>query len=351
MNREAYELANELQTELLKNGDCLMETLDEMEMRRYQQAVLKEIREEKKMRRRTFGRRSAAACAAVVLLTGATVFGGEVHAAIRQISWSLSSALGLSADLEAYRDVVNTSVADHGYVVTLQEAVVSEEKLVVNYTIQQEDGASMEEILVPSGVVYVNGKPVLNGAGGSAGYLDEEQKIVGAEIRYELPGMDLSSVNEYRLVVDSLGHEKDLEGKWEFAFEAEGADLIADTRRIRLQKEFILPDGVSITLEELTLNDLEQRISYRTSERTDYVLQVLTEDSKGHKAEFDTIYYDGKIGSGYMQNQEIIEDGRIDAEAESVDLTFYTVELPKESGRMSDDYVQVGDTFSVTLSF
>lgn len=351
MNREGYQLANEIQTELFTDRDCLMEALDDLELRRYQKTVLEKIQKERKRERMRLGRRSAVACAAVVLIMGATMFGGEVHAAIRQISWSLSNALGLSADLEAYRDVVNTSVTDHGYVLTLQEAVVSEEKLAVNYTIQREDGAAFEEILVPSGSVYVNGKPMLNGAGGSAGYLDQEQKIVGAEISYELPGMDLSSENEFRLVVDSLGYENGLRGRWEFAFEADGAELIADTKRISLQKEFTLPDGVTVTLEELTLNDLEQRIPYRTSKRTDYILQVIAEDSKGHKVEFDTTYYDGQKGSGYMQNQEVIEDGRIDTAAESVTLTLQAVELPKESGRMSNDYVPVGDAMMVTLSF
>lgn len=351
MNREAYRLANQIKTDFLADGDCLMEGLKEKEMGQYKAKILTEIHKEKRTTRRRYGKRMVAACAAVTLLAGATLFGGEVHAAIQQIRWSISEALGLPDNLEAYRDVVNTSVADKGYLLTLQEAVVSEEKLVVNLTLQREDGQPMEDILVPDAMLYVNGKPMMIGAGGGAGFLDATQKIVGVETSYELPEMDLSSENMYRLVFNSLGTEDAIRGRWEFAFTADGADLIADTVRINLQKEFTLPDGVTVTLEELTMNDLEQRISYRTSDYTDYLMKVIAIEPTGEQVEFSTMFYEGKKGSGYMMNQEIIDDGRIDTSADSVTMTLYTVQLPKESGRMSHDYQPLGESFEVELSF
>lgn len=351
MDRKAYELANELHAEEWLDGEEERKALDEMEIRRYQKAVLGKIRKEKKMARRRFGKVSVAACAAVVLLGSAVVFGGEVHAAIRQISWSIGSALGLSSDLENYRDVVNTSVADKGYVITLQEVVATEEKLVVNYTLQREDGQPMEEILIPTEELYVNGHAIRTGAGGGGSFLDETQTIVGVEMGYELPDLDLSESCDFRLEFNSIGFEKPVRGTWKFAFTADGAELIADTKHVALQREFTLPDGAVVTLEELSLNELEQRISYVTSVRTDYILQVIAEDENGQKVEFDTTYYDGKKGSGYMRNQEIIDDGRIASDANQVMMGLYVVELPKESGQMSHDYVQVGESFEVTLSF
>ena len=351
MNREAYRLANQIKTDFLADGDCLMEGLKKKEMGRYKAAILTEINKEKRTIRRRYTKRMVAACAAVVCLTGVTLFVGVVHAAIQQIRWSIGEALGLSSNLEAYRDVVNTSVSDKGYMLTLQEAVVSEEKLVVNLTLQREDGQPMEDILVPDAMLYVNGKPMMIGAGGGAGFLDEEQKILGVETSYELPDMDLSSENTYRLVFKNLGATDAVRGTWEFAFVADGADLIADTIRIALQKEFTLPDGVTVTLEELTINDLEQRISYQTSDYTDYLMRVIAIEPTGEQIRFETMFYEGKKGSGYMMNQEIIDDGRISKEAEHVTMSLYTVQLPKESGQMSHEYQPLGESFEVELSF
>lgn len=349
MNREAYRLANEIRTDFLADGDRLMECPEdmEMEMRRYETTALNEIRNERKRTRRTFGKMTVAACAAVTLLTGTVLFGGEVHAAIEQITWSIGNALGLSGELENYRDVIHTSVADKGYVVTLQEAVVSEEKLTVNYTVQREDGQPMEQYLTPVETLYVNGKRPGGGGGGSAGFLDETQTVLGVEMSYSLPGMDLSGENEYRIEIHELGYDDGVKGNWEFAFTADAAALMADTRRISIDTEFTLPDGVIITLKDLTMNELEQRISFMQSGSTRYLPQVLAVDSEGHQVEFGLRISDEK--SGYMSNEEIIDDGRISDTAKQVTMTFGVIELPEGDGQITDEFQPVGETFELEL--
>lgn len=347
MDREAYKLANEIKTELGAHGESLWECPGDMEMKRYKNTVLNEIKKEKRTKRNTFSRASVAACAALMLIAGTVAFGDEVHAAIKQIGWNISSALGISEDLADYKEVVNTSVTDKGYVITLQEAVVSEEKLVVNYTLQREDGKPMESYLTPNGSLYINGKLMTGGAGGSAGFLDEEQMVLGALTNFEAADMDLSGENEFRLVFDQLGFEDGVKGKWEFAFTADGTELIADTKRTEIGKSFELPDGVTVTLKELAMNDLEQRIPYDLSGPTSYILMVKATDAQGNQVEFGVRTQDRK--SGYMQNEEVIDDGRLDAQGGTVTMTLYAVALPEEDGRISDDYVQVGEPFEVEI--
>ena len=48
MNREAYKLANEIKTELGASRDSLAECPSDVEMKRYKNSVLNEIRNEKK---------------------------------------------------------------------------------------------------------------------------------------------------------------------------------------------------------------------------------------------------------------------------------------------------------------
>ena len=347
MNREAYKLANEIKTELKAPGDYLSECPSDVEMKRYKNAVLSEIKKEKHTGKSIFRRASVAACAALMLIAGTVAFGDEVHAAIKQIGWNISSALGISEDLDDYKEIVNTSVTDKGYVITLQEAVVSEEKLVVNYTLQREDGQPMENYLTPDGGLYINGKRMTGGAGGSSGFLDEEQRSLGIVAEYEAPGVDLSGENEFRLAFNQLGFEDGVKGKWEFAFTADGTDLIADTKRTEIGKAFELPDGVTVTLKELAVNDLEQRIPYDLSGPTSYILMVKAEDALGNQVEFGVRTQDTK--SGYMQNEEVIDDGRLDANGGTVTMTLYAVELPEEDGQISDDYVQIGEPFELEI--
>ncbi len=348
MNREAYRLANEIGTELEADGDCLRECLSDVEMKRYETRISEEIKKEKRMGGRNFRRISAAACGALVLMACTAAFGEEVNAAIRKIGFSIGEALGLSGDLADYREVVGTSVTDQGYVITLEEAVVSNEELVVTYTLQREDGEPMEEILTPDGTLYIDGEAVNAGTGGSSNFLDEEQRILGSMVSYHLPGMDLSGEHEYRLVFDRIGIlAEGTRGRWVFDFMAEGAELIEDTKRISIGREYQLPDGTRIILEELTLNELEQRITYSQEGSTNYMLMVKAADSNGNRAEFGLRSADGT--SGYLQNEEIIEDGRIDRAAGKVTLVLYAVELPEEDGRISEDYIPVGEPFELGL--
>ena len=256
--------------------------------------------------------------------------------------------MGLSTDLANYREVVNTSVSDKGYVITLQEAVASQEKLVISYTLQREDGAPMEDILVPSeSAFYINGKTVRAGSGGSADFLDQSQTILGVVAEYHLTGVDLSQKNEFRLCFGSIGWEDEVKGNWDFAFAADGSDLMMDTKRVEIGKEFALPDGVKIELEEFSSNDLEQRITFSRSGGTRYMIIVKAQDQQGHQVEFGTRSADEK--GGYMQNEEIIDDGRMEEGSGEWTMTLYAVELPETDGRIPDDYVQIGESFSLSF--
>lgn len=348
MNREAYKLANRIDTEFEADGGYQTECPGDIVMKKYKDNMLQEIKKEKQGKKSAFRKMLAAAGAALILLTGTAVLGDEVHAMIRQVSWSIGNALGIASDLADYREVVNTSVADNGYVVTLQDAVVSEEKLVINYTLQREDGGeiSMPDPLdIPNldGILYVNGRNVTCAVGGSCEFLDEEHTIVGMVSEYFLYGMDLSGENDFEINISGKGRGNSIKGKWNFSFRADGALLLADTKRTAIGMTFELPNGGKITLDEFTSNELEQRIIYSLSEGSDYSFEVKAEDSNGNQVEFGVRIQDKE--TGHMQNEEIIGDGRIDENAESVTMTLYAVELPKESGQMSNDYVQLGEPF------
>lgn len=346
MNRNAYKLANSLHMGSEIRGMDNRTGLSEKEFSKYRKAFRKKARANT---RKPYIRYMAAACMAATLL-GSAVFSGDVHAAIEHMSWSISSALGLPGSLEKYREVVNSSVHDQGYVFTLQEVVATEEKLVINYTVAREDGLSLGEIPpVPDGMLYINGRAIRGAASGGSVFLDEAQTILGVDMSYQIQGIDMAAENTYQIKFSNVGMGIDVKGKWEFQFVADATELLADTRRIPVEKTIEIQDGMTVTLKELSMNELEQRISYSMQGTSDYILQVIAEDDRGHQVEFSTSVFYGDIGEGHMINQEILYDGRIDENADTVKLTVYVHKLPEESGKMGDDYQQIGEAFELNL--
>lgn len=364
MKKDAYGLANEIKTDTEQYEAA---RLGSEEKKKYETSVLAQIhsgggktgsvgasrRREPaaeegfhKKRRHGVSGRMAAACAAAVLLLAGTVFHEEVHAAIEHINWSIGSALGLEKDLVRYRDVLDTAVSDSGYVITLQEAVAADEKLLVNYTIQREDGGKLDSMPDPWESLYINGKLVMGGVSGSAEYLDDTHTAVGFARAFPLDGRDLAGENAFELRIRKLTDgEKEVKGRWEFAFSADGSELIADTYRLPIGKEYTLPNGITVTLEEFTSNDLEQRVNYHASgaDAGRYDLKLVAVDEQGRQTQFYTRYFRGKEATGYMQNAEILDAGRIAEDAGRVTVTLYAAAMPEESGKMSDDYVQIGE--------
>lgn len=369
MNAEFYQLANQLTADSQSNSAAPSKRLSGKEISRYSDTVLARIHASEKQNTiadrqkhcKTKGRahrmlKYTAAAACTALLLCATVFSEDAHAAIEHISWSISSALSLPDDLANYCEVINTSAVDKGYVITLQEVVAADEKLVVNYTIQREDGQSMGEIpAVTYDRLYINGIRQFGGASGGSGFLDDAHTAVGISWAFDIENMDMAKENTYRLHVNALQEDtKDaVKGSWDFSFCADGSELIADTVRIPIKKEFTPEEGITITLEELTLNELEQRVSYRVSNSTDknacQLLRIDATDSTGKQVQFETKVFDSATGDGYMQNAEILLDGRIDPTAKTVAMTLYATSLPEESGQMSNDYTQVGEPFELRI--
>ena len=61
MNREAYELANRIKTELGTDGDILLERPGDLKMKKYKNNMLQEIKREKQAKKRNLRGVSAAA--------------------------------------------------------------------------------------------------------------------------------------------------------------------------------------------------------------------------------------------------------------------------------------------------
>lgn len=348
MDKRIYDMANNIVTGFSEeeNADQDKRKLTDTEIRKYMHNFRK---------RRKGGKKSipgpgkmAVCAAALLLIVGTAAASSEVHAAIERLQWTIGSALGLQKDLEDYKEVVDTTVMDSGYALTLHEVVASEEELWINLSVQKEDGTplSLDEIS-PDGIIAINGKRIYAGSGGGIHYLNEEKTAVGMEMHYSSDGVDLTGEKEYQIIFRHLDMEGKIKGNWTFSFTADASTLMADTLRIPLEKTFTLPNGIAVTLTEFTSNDLEQRIFYtaEAKEAIDYDLLVKAIDEEGQEYTFYLSQFNGKEKKGYLRAQ----DTRIPEGITPVEMTLYTVAMPKENGKMSNDFQPLGDSFMVEV--
>lgn len=313
----------------------LTETPDGFNSHAYKQSVLAAIRGEKRTARR---KRLTAAAACIALLAAVTsLFHNEVQAAISRISYSLSAAMGLESDLAPYKEIVNTSVGSGGYVLTLQEAAAAPGKLAASYTIQREDGKPLEAPFDFDGSLYINGQKNTGACVMSKDFLDDGQKTMGGKICWDVPDTDLSAQNTYEI---TFHHNRQ---SWDFKFTASGQDMYADTRRMALGNTYTLPDQTAITLDELTINDLEQRVTFHTASPdidAKYAILLRAIDEKGRTTQFYASQYEN--GSGYLANEEKSYDGHIAKDAGTVTVTMYAIEFVNAGEKTDEGQVMAG---------
>lgn len=328
------------------------EKLDERLKEDYRQSVLAAIRKDRRMTKRK-RLRAAAACLAV--LTAATLlFSNEVRAAIGRISYSLSMALGLDSDLATYKEVIHTSVRDGGYIVTLQEAVAAPEKLAVSYTVEREDGRAfsdgfdlrrifgLADSFELEDSLYINGIQAGQFRKREQHFLDTQETVLGGKIAYDLAHTDLSGKNTYDLRLYSG------KGNWNFRFQADGTDLYDDTKQMALGDCYCLPDGIQVTLDTLTVNELEQRITMHISEGRDisgYVITLLATDEQGRTAEFYAADVQASECVMYAEENHFLA-----ADAKKVTVRMYAEELAAAGPRTEQGQVFQGTGEKILLT-
>lgn len=336
MKQEYYKLANRLNL-WEESGYDYEGRLDEASQQKYRDSALASIRRERKARRK---KRFTAAAACLVLLS-ALAFNSEVQATVANSLGSIRAFLGIQSDFSKYTKTINTSVSNNGYLATLKEVVVADEKVAVSYTLQRENGRPFPCTRTLATALYVDGQEIYAGTGFTEP-LDKEKKIQGTEMTFNVLNLDLSKERDYQLKVSDYSG-----GKWEFSFKADGAELHADTKRIEIGQKFSFPDGSQLTLFDLTSNAFEQRVNYYKSYSTKYYdVKLNITDDQGRNIYFDDLWY-GKSDS-YLSNDGLNGSGYLSKSAKTATAEVLAVEFDESEGKIGD-WIKIGE-FTLDLS-
>lgn len=333
MKTNIYMMLNEIESDTQANKE---EEWSRSEAKRLKKKVFGKVRKKSRRRIAIAGVCTAAALVLVVVLPSR----GMVADAMELLSYRIGTFLGIDRNLEPYEQIVDQSVTQNGITVTLNSVVLDVDELVVSTTETYEESIGEEGSELMGGI-YVNGIPASSGAGGASRNIDAHTREV--VMKYNL---DRADVEEKMDVTIQYHTYEGSDGTWEFKFTADGEQLAVDTKTINLTYQYKLPDGSNITLTKFTSNAMGQKIFYETdSGRNDYNMMMKGTDNLGNPVSFYVSISDKQGGRFVIENL----DGNLSEEAESLTLIPYAAEFPKESGRMSDDYEQAGEEFTIML--
>lgn len=336
MNKNIYEMLNEVEIDI---DDYNKENFNHIEKRKIKKNFKNSIKN------KHIYKKAASIAAVAVLCIGllSTNFGSYAYAGINSFFYDMASVLGIEKNLDEYKTIVNQSITKKGITVQLNEVILNDDELVVSATTTANEKLEEGWIML-SHNVYINGKNVSFGAGGSAQQLDEYtmQEVMFNDIKGDFNG----DLNVKVVFYDPIINEKTIKGRWVFEFKTNGDELAIDTKEIPLDNNFALENEQKITLEKYTSNNLGQKIYFTSDTKgTDYDMILKGYDDFKNEV---TFYMSKNEGYNGVFKLETI-DGNLNENVKTLSLTPYAVKFPEKSGRMSHDFKKVGEEFMIDL--
>lgn len=365
-----YDYINDVQTDIREYEEM---ELSEVELKKYKKHFQRKIRPRKLRKYMT-----AAACIVLCMTAlAAGPFRTQVVAALTSASEAMNEYLFWGGDVRNYETVINKEKKDDGIGVKLESVVMDRHRMLIS-TVQTYPKKTK------AGTKISIRNRETNGWGLSTGNLKELKKEVERDTKsgeFETYGYPLiagdvevngEKLNGYAIVrmtewdnrqvrvlyeyefintIDSPDKNKELEvkmnfeeitgisnGKWKFAFKADGQELYEETAVVNLTQEITLPDDNTITLNEYAHNSLGTRIYFESKNKVSYTLMLKGTDDQGRIVEFEGISITDDKGLLSLAGPNEIRA----KDAKSMTLQLYAKEKNKESR-----YEPVGEMFTI----
>lgn len=346
-SKNIYELMNDIDFNI---EDYDIVELDDMEKQNIKSKFKKNMRKKHSFRR--FGLTAAALILTVGILSQ-TPFGKTVYAnaesKIAELSYSMGRALGTERNIEPYANVINKVVEDNGVEIKLVDVVIDKDELILSTILNTNEPAEMSMLDYD---IFINGKRVkTRGATGSGSAIDDSQMLFSELYCIDVDNIELKDDMDIRIVFSDLNYytgesKKNIKGKWDFEFRANGSELMANTNVLQLDYSFDI-DKSKYALEEFRYNPVNQKIYGKVDRKgnVSYDVSLRGHDNLGNKVEF---YLSSMSGEDMVFKYQNIHRDLSD-ELTSITLTPYAVEFPEKDGRLNNDFKQVGDEFTIYL--
>lgn len=347
-SKNVYELLNYLD---IDPEDYDKEGLNDIEKQR-----LKNNFNKNRKPRMSFKKFATVAAVAVLTLglLSYTNYGESVYAAaqskVAEISYSIGKALGTERNIEPYANVVDQTVENNGVEVKLSDVIIDKDELIFSAIVNTNkavEGCSLNYD------IFINGKKLTHyGATGTSGSIDNSETIFFHTYAVDTKRIDLKENLDIKIVFKDMyyfigtSNEK-IKGKWEFAFTANGSELMANSHTLPIDYSFKIGDQ-KYSLEEFRYNPVNQKIFgklKRGKSKDSYAVELKGYDNLGNEVRFSLTSVSGEDLVFKYENLY----GDLSDEITSISLTPYAAKIPEKSGKMSNDYKKVGEEFTISL--
>ncbi len=307
-----------------------------------------------KNKRRLLVRKIGTMAALLLLVLGMTNYasGGYVLAKTREIAdnitLSLSSAMGLSADVDKYSVKLHEPFEIDGKKYVLDTITTEDNNLyavLLSFNGPGEklsEGANLAEL-------KVNGKKVsVLGSSGQEGNLPGKPNVTATSLIYSLESpLPKEGTAQLEFIFDTLlGNSK----KISITTRVDMAKMKMEKRIIA--KDFAVPNSNGIMIKEFTMSPASQKmtLTYPPSAK-DTIFSVKARDPKGRLAYFETIEADENTSTLYFSPviSEVTADELLN-DITSLKCQLYKAELSNRSRKESDGERAIGDEFTFELT-
>lgn len=346
MSKDIYDMLNDITIdleELNKDG------FDDIEKKQIKNRFKKSINKNKDKNRKK-GIIAAVIVCAITVGTFGSGFGTSVAAAIKLASVDIASFLGINKDLDMYKTVVGQTKSSDGVSIQLDEVVLNGNELVVSTTTKYEKDDSKTENIHAFGQVFINGTKMSESSGGTGKVTDdsESQEVM----TYSLKDNQLKGDLDIKIVYSSilLNGEIVKIKPCIFKFTTNGDELAVNTIELPINYSFKLENGSIVKLNNYVSNVIDKKI-YLTIEninksKVSYNIQLRGYDDYGNKIVFETRQMSEEQG---MLKLSTVLGEEISDEATELTLIPYAVAHPEQSGKLNNDYKQVGEKFTIKI--
>ena len=170
---------------------------------------------------------------------------------------------------------------------------------------------------------------------------DYEKGKMRVIYRYDIDrteAFDLSKELEMKIEFQDVNRISD--GKWEFAFKADGRELAANTMTVDLDQKVALPDGSEIRLTSYKKNELGTYIYYEGKTPKNYSTQF-----RGTNDREETVWF---IDYGNGRFQLDLWNEMRTQDIESLTLSVYSAQrTSKDQSVKESSYKPYGEPFTI----
>lgn len=342
--------------------DNLYDRLNDVKIE-YEEVPLEDVERERlretvkrlkyKNKRRLFARKIGATAAVLLLAFGVTNYAsdGYVLAKTREITdnitLSLSSAMGLSADVDQYSVKISVPFEIDGKKYVLDKITTEDNNLYVVILSfdgsgkMSSEGADLTEL-------KVNGRKVsVLGTSGQVGNLPGNPNVNVTSLKYSLENpLPKEGTAQLEFTFNELlGNNK----KISIATRVDMGKMKMEKRIIA--KDFAVPNGNGMMIKEFAMSPASQKmiLTYPSSQ-SDATFTIKARDSKGRLVYFETLEADAGTSILYFSpvTSEVTADELLN-DITSLKCQLYRSEIADHSGKESHGEQAMGSEFTLDL--